>query len=262
MKRKKQRDSKNKARTGDIKRDISVDQRAALGAAALAYNDVEKYIEGLFFIVTDLPGPMQYEVSTRITSIAAKVDIVLAGADYLGLDPQDRTQLGEALGEGIFGKLKGYRNAVIHARILDASTGIGLSVENRANLQEVLLTVTALEALYINLVALAKELSWFGNILGCLRSIKKHAPNIGSVSEGIARWTVRVRALQIERKTLPPIPEFPPESELDAAEIRWLQALQSEQMGSYQQFSQSVQMPQKFSNALWDALAKEEQQKK
>ncbi len=254
MKRKHERDSKNKARTGDIKKDLSTQQLAALGAAALAYNEVERNIELLFFIVSEIPGPMQYEVSTRISGIDAKKDIVLAGAKYLKLEEQDRAQLGEALGEGIFSKLKQYRNAAVHSRIIDASVGIGLSIESKARLQEVLLTVSALDALYENLVALAKELNWFANLIGLLSHLNKHSVTASreSSERALATWTERVRALRSERKSLPPIPEFPPEHELDAAEIQWLQAQQSAQMGWFSQWP--AHFPRQMSAALHDAM--------
>jgi hypothetical protein len=228
-------------RTGDIKKDLSLKQLAGIGAVALAYNEVERNIDGLFFTVTRLSGELQYEVSTRINGIDGKIEIINKGAKSLGLDEQDLWQLAEALGQGVFGKLKSYRDAVIHARLINASVGIGTVVGKRAKMSDVLLSESALNCIYSHLIALRDELSRAVTLLGITRTlagVSSNHPSKESLQEGKIRWSPRFRACQVTRSALPPIPEFPSESELREAEIQWEQTLQAETMGWFSPLNQ------------------------
>ena len=84
MKRPRPKNSPNrKTITGEIEKDLSQKQLALIGSVALAFNEVEKYIDLLFFIVTDLSGELQYEVSTRIGGLDGKCAIIRKGAEAL-----------------------------------------------------------------------------------------------------------------------------------------------------------------------------------
>jgi len=62
--------------TGDIKADLTQEQLAAFGAAALAYNVLEDQIDALLFIVTRIPDWLFSEVSSRIHGLDGKVAII------------------------------------------------------------------------------------------------------------------------------------------------------------------------------------------
>jgi hypothetical protein len=66
--------------------------------------------------------------------------------------------LSVTLGDGDFKLLKKYRDAVIHARIVNRVTGVGELLESRGKHTEVLLTKEALMGLYKRLEAIRMEL--------------------------------------------------------------------------------------------------------
>lgn len=234
MKRPRAKDSPNRQTyTGEIRRDLSDEQLALVGAVAMAYNEVEKRIDFLFFIATDLKGELQYEVSTRISGIDGKIAVIKKGATQARLSETEQGQLAEALGEGVFGRLKGYRDAVIHARITDGATGLGVFIGKRARLFDVLLSKAALERLFEHLDALRTELEWAANVLGL--AMGENNPHYStqdkrSFSNARSTWSLRFQARRTCRQALAPIPEFPSESELDAAASMWHQIRRAEMM--------------------------------
>jgi hypothetical protein len=261
MKRPHRKDTPDrKTNTGDIKKDLSVDQLAQIGAMALAFNEVEKYLELLFFMVTDLSAPLQYEVSTRINGIDGKIGIIKIGLTQFRLDQTDIEQFNEALGKGVFKLYKSFRDAVIHVRVTDGSVGMGLLVDRQAQISDVLLSETALSVLYDHLVALKTELEFGALLLGLAkttRNIDKNDPNAELIAKGRSNLSAQFQARRTVRLALPPIPEFPSESELDAAATRWHQNRQAAMplMDWIQPWTGPVQLPTKMSDALHQAAS-------
>jgi len=120
VKHRSKRTQKPTYRVVDIKKEIPEKQLAAIGALALAFNEVEAALDRLFFVVTELTEPLQLEVSTRIGGLDGKRPITKKGAAQF-LNAADLRQLAELLGDGVFGQLKDYRDGVIHARHVNAS---------------------------------------------------------------------------------------------------------------------------------------------
>src|ERR1700733_6338850 len=118
--------SKNRPKyvTDDIERDLSPKQLAKVGAISFAYNKAEERVEELLGVVTGLHGEMLLQVSTRINGLDGKIAIVTNGAKSLGLSEENQHLLEETLGEDVFQKLKKYRDAVIHARLVSAPESI------------------------------------------------------------------------------------------------------------------------------------------
>jgi hypothetical protein len=261
MKRPHRKDTPDrKTKTGDIKKDLSVGQLAQIGAMALAFNEVEKYLELLFFMVTELSAQLQYEVSTRINGIDGKIGIIKIGLAQFGLDQTDIEQFNEVLGKGVFKLYKSFRDAVIHARVTDGSVGMGLLVDRQAQISDVLLSETALSVLYDHLVALKTELEFGAILLGLAkttRNLDKSDPNTELIAKGRANLSAQFRARQTVRLALPPIPEFPSEYELDAAANRWHQKQQAAMplMDWLQPWPAPVQLPTKMSDALHSAAS-------
>ena len=149
---------KSPSTTGDIKKDLSKEQLAGIAAAALAYNEIELALDDIFYGMTGISDEMQLQISTRL-NIASKVEIIKLGIASLGLKADDLQELLDVLGENVFFKLKGIRNSIVHARVVNASVGIGLTVEKQAKIKEVLLNAPALELFYRHLIALRDELT-------------------------------------------------------------------------------------------------------
>lgn len=239
-----------------MRREIPQKQLAAIGALALAFNEVEATLDRMFFLVTLLPEHLQWEVSTRIGGIDGKIEIIKRGAKPL-LDESDWLTLTDALGENGFKLLKSYRDGVIHVRHLNAATSVGIKVDSRAQLFDFLVRQDALEA-GINLAdALQRELGAANALLRTTTSLSNSVPDDPERASAEV-LTIAFRAQfhkhRSARQALPPFPEFPSESELHAAEIQFQQAELTALMGS---LGQNWELPlrREFSPALWNALS-------
>jgi hypothetical protein len=220
--------------TGDIKKDLSAKQLAGIGAVAMAYNKVEEELEELFGIATGLQGQMLTDVSARIHGIDGKIAIIRSAADANGVDDDDERQLEEALGAGVFGRYKGYRDNIVHARVINAAIGIGKTYK-RSQINEILLSENALNILYEHLVILSCELDSAANVLMLTIKIKNHTSDdqeITRLEAERSERSVQFRGYRHKRQSLPPIPEFPSEDELREADVQWTLARQAERMAT------------------------------
>ena len=94
----------------------------------MAYNKVEEEIDDLFWAATQLKGPLSIEVVTRMNGIGGKIDVIKAAVNFYGMHEEDKRCLEEALGENVFLRLKGYRDAVIHSNLINAAIGVGIRI--------------------------------------------------------------------------------------------------------------------------------------
>jgi hypothetical protein len=257
-------------RVVDIKKEIPERQLAAIGALALAFNEVEAALDRLFFVVTELTEPLQLEVSTRIGGLDGKRPITKKGAAQF-LDAADLRQLEELLGDGVFGQLKDYRDGVIHARHVNAVTGVGVKIDRRAKVFDYLVSRHALEAAYKILVAMRAELDEAVSLVQGIKELKQIGsddPNRARLEAEIAACRSRFQNCCTERLALPPLPEFPSESELRTADFLAQQAHTASLMDFYQPWT-TPHFHRQFSPAIWNyilstplPLAEEERKKK
>jgi hypothetical protein len=205
----------------DIKKDIPEKHLAAIGAMALAFNEAEAALDRLFYVATELPEVLKLEVSTRIHGLDGKIPITKkAAAQFLEADAQE--QLEELLGEGVFSLLKDYRDGVIHARHINPATGVGVKVDRQARVYDYLVQETTLNIAYSILVAIRQELDEAVTLVGAMQLLKGAAaddPKRGQFEAEVATYRVRFQQRRIARQALPPLPEFPSESELRAADL-------------------------------------------
>ena len=209
-------------RVVDIKKEIPETQLAAIGALALAFNEVEAALDRLFFVVTELTEPLRLEVSTRIGGLDGKVPIILKGASQF-LNETELRQLQIILGEGVFGELKDYRDGVIHARHVNAIPGVGVKVDRRAKVFDYLVEETSLNVAYNLLVAIRKEIDEAVTLVQGCKSLKQIASDDQDKSQfeaELAACRSRFQQCHTERLALPPLPAFPSESELRAADLQ------------------------------------------
>ena len=200
----------------DIKRDIPQKQLAAIGALALAYNDVEAMIDKLFYASTSLPEHLQLEISTRIFGIDGTIEIIKAATKPL-LSKDQQKQLADALGESGFKQMKSYRDGVIHARYVDFSTSVGVKVDRQAKVYDIFIRQDALDAAFNILLALKEELLIAHLLISVLVYIKKLAaddPKKARYEALAANFQAQFLGYRRERLSLPPFPEFPSEPEL------------------------------------------------
>src|SRR3954462_6110254 len=113
MKRKPQ--SKTGARFGDILEATSQDQRAWIGAVALAYNDAEDVLHRLAGACINFPGN-SYSVTSRINGSDGIISVIYDALASIALPTGSVDIFKTTLSEEGFPFLKGLRDAVIHSR--------------------------------------------------------------------------------------------------------------------------------------------------
>jgi hypothetical protein len=223
-------------RTGDIKRDLSEKQLAGIGAAALAFNALEERVDLLLSVATRMPSYLFQEVSTRINGLEGKVSIIQAAikeatttADT-GLATEDIKRLGNAVGD--FMELKKIRDAIMHARIVNASIGIGVGGRQRGSKAvEILLSVDALDKYYLHILLLDQVLSSGSALLNAVITHwerGKSDPYKSQFEQAIQGHQVLFQSSLHRRQSLPPLSKFPDEDELREAANRWRAALREE----------------------------------
>jgi hypothetical protein len=222
------RSSRKGNRTGDIQKDLSKEQLAAIGGA-LAYNEAEVLIDILLSIALGLRRDIAHGLTSRINGVDGKIELAKIALRDIGVPDDAMRLIEQSLGGDGFGEMKQYRDAVIHARVLDAPAGLALSPGKRGKTNEVLLTVQALGGLFECLTLLRLELIEACNIAGEMSAIQHfqkitrgldtvapHLAAIGDLSRSkneseIQAAIVRYREHQKRRLSLPPLPEFPEE---------------------------------------------------
>lgn len=231
MKRKPPGKSDYHATWGDIKADFSAEQLQAIGAVAMNYNEMEFFIDTIFLVATNIPDSLSLEVSTRINGIEGKLEIIKQAIKQYDLDPADVTQINVVLGDEGFMLLKRYRDAVVHARAFNVPMGIGVKIDRRASMYEVLLTTSALNALYDRITATRHELHDAFSLIAIARAIKRFAaddPRTRSLAGAKSSYTAQFREHLSRRRSLPPLPAFPSELELKESRDEWNRARQAE----------------------------------
>jgi hypothetical protein len=239
--------------TGDIKKDFTPKQLAAFGAACLAYNVLEDQIDALLYVVTNVPEWLIREVTTRIHGLDGKTAIIQTAIENSSLSTNN--QKGAIDSIATFSYFKKIRDAMIHARIINATIGIGLSNRTRGEKAfEVLLTLEALETFYDHVVALNKELSGLGSWLASTTVLKTSAPNDPNKSRYVEACQVHETQFQEHRRrrrSLKPLPQFPDEAQLRTAVARWSQTNSAAVAeGWMQQWTEPLMRPRRTSNAV------------
>jgi hypothetical protein len=207
--------------TGDIKLDLSAAQLEGIGLATIGYNYAEAQIDILLgaALGLDLDSSVERHVTTRINGVDGKIAIITFVAERLGIDDAIRRDIEDSLGDGVFKRFKKYRDAIIHARVLDAEMELGHVVERQAKQSEVLLTTGALNLLYQHLNALRFELheltmAFFHKRVAVVEFMAmKDAHKRPPYEAVFQEWIARFRDRRTKRQALPPLPEFPPERE-------------------------------------------------
>jgi hypothetical protein len=206
-------------RTGDIKKDLSTEQLAGIGAVAVAYNYAETMIDQMMVLALNVPeiiaSHINPHITSRINGVDGKIAIVKLCAEHLGLAEDIRLSMAEARGTCGFGVLKGYRDAVIHARVLDSNLQLGERLERQGRRHEVLLSAVALEGLFQRLDELKVELAGYAIILTLvhwineLRERDPADPEIARSQQDIREYYAQALEHRTARLSLPPLPEFP-----------------------------------------------------
>jgi len=198
----------------DIRRDVPVAQLAAIGAVHLEWNRVERGLDWALLRALDLPWSDWTDVVSRISGVAAKIEI-LKNAANTGAAHSQRGIITETLGGAA--SLKPYRDAIAHAVLFDASVPIGIAWQYQARITEILLTPAALNALCDRLTLVHQELGmvvqifYYVHVTNGMCRTDSSGLDQEQAASLLAEIPVKLSALQAKRRALPPLPDFPPE---------------------------------------------------
>ena len=190
-------------------------QLAAIGAVALAYNELEVAVDLLRSTVIALP----HEAGNSVTR-EAKIGSIAKGLANVELETEDQKQIKHAL--DVFQEFTIYRDAINHVRLMNL-----MSVGNSD------LNLRKGKSVYDHLIALEKELSSAAMLVQSLSVLKSRALvdlTRSSYTKGKRACTSQFRGYGTRRQAFPPMPWLPSESDLREVKTKWQQAQVAELM--------------------------------
>lgn len=215
----------------DVLQDFTYEQFAGIGKFLMAYNNAEVFIDLLFIFSLNLKGSMTLSITSRINGIDGKIEIVKDALRAISAPEELQRTLSATLGAEGFAEIKRLRDMITHARMSDVENAIGISAPKRGKNYEILLSESALEALFKRAYILEFELSsltsavnklvfWvekqnFWQIAGA-NDRDNVAAHLAQERPGIEReirfYLSQAQQHQRRRLSLPPLPKLPPES--------------------------------------------------
>lgn len=205
---------------GDIKKNFTVNQLAWIGAVAMAYNEAEGNLHLLTGSFLGYHGPY-LEVTSRINGTEGLIALILSVLPKYNLAPEVLESFTSALQEG-FPTLKTYRDAVIHASLMDMHTAVAESRPNRGARTYTILTEDALEGLYERLISVREELlnlALIANYADALTFIpSKGNQHTARMQQGILDANAQCQSHRKHRQSLPPFPKFPDQPKIHELE--------------------------------------------
>lgn len=216
--RRKSKGPRRYSNLNDIKNDLPTEQLAGIGAVSLAWNELESGIDFLLATSLKLATPMHLEVTSRINGFDGKIALIKAALKKVWQVPEDSC----AVIADTFGAIevyKRYRDGVVHALIVSRDSAVAQTAQRRGALDEILVTVDALDALYARIIAADREVFLILKAVMVL-----HLPEMGakkfklgeipesitvSAWEGAMEYITELKELQSKRKALGTLPAFP-----------------------------------------------------
>lgn len=205
----------------DIKKIIKPEQLAAIGALALAFNELEGTIDRLFFTTTELSDQLQFEISTRMGGSTDRLVIVKIVAEQL-LSSTEMEFFNNCLTDNDrgFETLSDCRNGIIHVRNLSSTTNVGITPNKRGDVFGRLVRLDLLDAAYDLILAVNKQLQFTHFLIEAVRKLntcKDDDPEKSQREEAVRAYRQSFLDSHTARLALPKLPKFPSESELLAA---------------------------------------------
>jgi hypothetical protein len=193
----------------DVRKDFSPEQLQEIGAVCMAFNILESALDFIVARHLKVAFPAARTVRDKISGISAKIEVLRAIArDDLGLAEDIWKDTLDKIGE-----CTGYRNAIVHTRMVDAWIEIGETIQ-RGSIDHVYLNKDALTGLYNFIVAVHNEFASLHYVmLACAeaaalqnRAQPKEQGEL-SLEDALERFH-RDRQSRKALKPLPPVPEL------------------------------------------------------
>jgi hypothetical protein len=200
--------------TDNILRDLKPGQLRAMGAVAVAWNQAEHHLRYIMSAALMTPEPLWDEVSTRINGFDGIKELTRMAFELHFVHVYNFPEVYETIDITLGGlqEYKRYRDAVIHAQVLDAPTGVGWLIQRRGKHEQVMLSMKALVGLYKRLRIIHFELSFlwdFANEFIGWDSLNNPNANKQPNEQSIRDLLSQLRKHQKRRLSLRPLPAFP-----------------------------------------------------
>jgi hypothetical protein len=204
----------------------------AIGHLVILWNAIEAELD-YTLAFTGLPSELWTTVRSRISGLEAKVDILKEGLPRHCFEPDEQRLLADTLGD--FMTLKGYRDSLIHVRLIGRPGQMtAFGPEKRGARYEILFSRKLVLGIVMRLKFFQREMHAL-NTLMTMRLFALNADRIEAtmgfdrkeqliIIERLARkdWkTLRVN--RKKRKALRPLPEFLEESPVEPTAVEDLQ---------------------------------------
>jgi hypothetical protein len=195
----------------DLKRDVDPDIIWGIGAACLLWNTIESIIDASLALAADIPPPLWTSILSRINGVDGKISAIKEACQLrLKMPSKIYDPISKTLG-GIE-EHKKYRDALIHARMLDPKQPVAPTFQRRGEEWEVLVTKDAIMQLFRRLGFLRDEIE--------AALLLFHYTKIWNQSRGIdearreaedemSKQLTILSRHQYARLKLPPLPKFP-----------------------------------------------------
>lgn len=205
----------------------------AIGHLVILWNAIEAELDATLTFA-GLPSGLSTSVRSRISGLEAKVDILKEGLDHWCFEPQERVLLAGTLGD--FMTLKGYRDSLIHVRLIGRPRQMtAFGPEKRGARYEILFSKDLVLGIVKRLKIFQGEMHALNTLLS-MRLIALNADRIEAMTgfdpeetliaiERITRkdWKI-LRGNRKRRLALHPLPEFPEEAPTPPSPVETLQA--------------------------------------
>jgi hypothetical protein len=195
----------------DFLNDVAPEKLQLIGAISLAWNWLEGAIDAALGMALELHPDMWLEVSGRVNGMDAKLGIIRASVRLFDDALPKQTQINVKQTLTAVEGLKKLRDGVIHVRLTDPNAEVADTPQRRTNVDEVLISIDALQGLYDRLNLLAKEANEVA-VYFKERWLIMHTASDDTRKQAAASFrqsTTLLQELQTQRAALPPLPEFP-----------------------------------------------------
>jgi hypothetical protein len=217
MSRKQPPDATPGRRVEDPKEAYSAEQLAEVGAIILIWNQIETLVDWLVHVSLRLPIMVFWDVVRRISGVRAKVDLLRLSAERSNILDDDARKCMKITLDGVL-EYKGYRDNIAHSVPYDIDKGIVHTFKYGTEMTQTLVTMDALNGLYLRLKLLLDELREVDLLYRLSDEQGSFAvypeepdPLERRRTRDVPIQTARLRECQRGRLSLPPLPRFPDE---------------------------------------------------
>ena len=144
--------------------DVDPERLRLIGAIALDWNFLEDTVDECLHVSVHWPYELRVEIASRINGLEGKFEILKAAVDvYRILEPAEKVLIKDTI--GAISVLKTFRDAVIHMRLADPKSDIGLTHPKKGGAYEILTSIPALRSLHTHIETVAEEAIFVYRIL-------------------------------------------------------------------------------------------------